>query len=147
MIAGVVLGVISVLQAGFNRKIAASIGLVPATVLNNAVLFAASLALLIWTKGPPSATGRLATAVAGGGGAMLLWLIPGLLGLSLVAGIPAAMARFGAAQVFIPLIASQLVVSLVWDVVVEGKEVGATGLVGAVFALVGALLVSIQQKG
>src|SRR5262249_1394293 len=70
-------------------------------------------------------------------------LIPGTLGILLVAGIPFVMSRFGAVQVFIPLIVSQIFGSLAWDCFLEGREVTLMKLIGSFVALSGVVLVSI----
>jgi uncharacterized membrane protein YdcZ (DUF606 family) len=140
MMAGVLLGMVSVLQAGMNRRIGEKAGLIYATLLNNAVLLAASLALYfvcrIWFKSATSPTPSFQS--------MPLWyLVPGTLGLLLVAGIPYVISQVGALRVFTPLIVFQIAGSIVWDLMLEGKEVSTPRIAGAVITCAGAILCQI----
>jgi transporter family-2 protein len=140
MIAGVLLGMVSVLQAGMNRRIGERTGLVYATLINNAVLLGASIALYficrIWF--------RSATTSSPSIGSLPLWyLIPGTLGLVLVAGIPYVISQVGALRVFTPLIVFQVAGSLVWDMMLEGRELSLPRVTGAVVTCLGAILCQI----
>lgn len=141
MISGVLLGIVSVLQAGMNRKIGETIGIPFATVFNNTILLVASVALALGVRfllKQPQPIIRL--------GALPLWyLVPGLLGLVLVAGIPYAIGEFGAVRVFIPLIFSQVLGSLLWDLLLEGKPLSLPRVLGAAITCAGALLCQMQN--
>lgn len=134
------LGVASVLQAVLNRRIAVSWGLAAAALLNSAVLLAAAVGVFVWSRKMPAAfpAGFAAPAVLGSGS--WWFLVPGVLGLSLVMGLPYAVGRLGAGAVFIMLIGAQIVTSLLWDFAVEGRPLAGMRIAGAVLALVGAAL-------
>ena len=134
----VILGIISVLQAGLNKKAAAKFDLSSAALLNNGVLFAMSFGIFLWFSRP---------GAAGTGG--LLWkdlspwkLLPGILGILLVAGIPWAMTKWGTTAVFIGLITSQVVTSVLWDKIAEGRPLDKSQIAGAALSFMGVLLMN-----
>jgi transporter family-2 protein len=129
------LGIASILQGGLNRRLGSELGMLPTTVLNNVVLLAASVLIFAIFKAPGITPYPKQFS--------WLYLIPGLLGIFLVAGIPYAISKAGAVQVFIPLIASQVFGSFIWDFLIEGKTVSVNGLLGSALAIGGAILASV----
>ena len=135
-----VLGVLIVIQAGLNRKIAAAWGLPFAALLNATVLLICAAGLVGWvglrSEGVPDVL-RLH-------GDLSLWkpwfLVPGILGLTLVLGGPWAVARFGAVHAFVLIISAQLAASLLWDLQVEGRIPSRVRLLGVGITWIGALL-------
>ncbi|MCM2279371.1 MAG: DMT family transporter [Oligoflexia bacterium] len=134
------LGVLIVLQAGLNRKIAAQWGLAGATLLNATVLVAAAalfFAFALWRDQALSPAFR----VQGDWKAFSLWFVlPGLIGFSLVLGGPWSIARWGAAHTFTFLISAQLAASLLWDWKVEQLPISRERLIGVFLAWAGVLL-------
>lgn len=131
------LGGLAVFQAGFNRRIAAAWGLAPATMLNTAVLLVVGLSFLWWSSAHRSARPQFFQP----GGSLeqfrLWWLLPGLFGFSLLTGLPYALDKMGALRVFVVLVASQVMTSLLWDATVEKIDITWPRLVGAGLALGG----------
>lgn len=139
-----ILGVMAVIQGGLNRQISGHWGLASATLFNSIVLLVASVGLLIIAKWRPELLPEF-FQMKGGFAAFRWWyLIPGLCGLALVAGIPLAMNRLGAFSVFLGLLGGQLVMSLVWDAMVEQRPVTLLRLAGAGMAILSAWLVGRQ---
>jgi drug/metabolite transporter (DMT)-like permease len=70
-----------------------------------------------------------------------LWMVvPGIFGFYIIAGIPWAVSRVGAARVFVVIVAAQCAVSLLWDALVSGKPLTLARGGGALLALVGVAL-------
>lgn len=140
MVYAIMLGFISVLQAGLNRRVGEHVGLISATLINNGVLLIVTLLLFIGFKifiQPHTQTGFSISSMS------FWYLIPGMLGIFLVAGIPYVMSRVGAVQVFIPLIASQILASFLWDIAVEGKRPSLLKAAGVGVTCLGSFMVSV----
>ncbi len=139
-IAPALLGIVVVLQAGMNRRIAQAWGL-PSAVLLNAGVFAvlaAGLFLFAWTRAE-SMAGVFRVRIDPS--AFAPWfLIPGSLGLLLVIGGPWAISRFGAVHTFTLLISAQLLASLGWDRWIEGVAISPLRVLGVVVTWIGVLI-------
>jgi transporter family-2 protein len=139
------LGFATVLQSGLNRIISREWGLSAVTFMNSVVLTVPAAVFWWVTYRWPE---KLPEIFQNPGGAFAQWSwwywIPGVLGLSVVAGIPFAIARIGALQTFVFLIAAQIVASMGWDAIAEGKAINLARVVGALLAFGGALLVNLK---
>ena len=141
VVLAVVLGVVAVIQAAINRQIALRWGLAPAATLNTGI---ATVAAAIF----------LGSFVALGGASFALqssvrladfrwyWVLPGIFGFLLVAGIPWAVHHVGALRVFVGIVAAQMVASVVLDHFAEGIPLTTTRGAGALLAVASVLLVS-----
>jgi len=128
----VILGVLAVLQAGLNRRISESWGIGGALLLNAIVL--AIIAIILYYAG---AFNNSKISMSD----FKVWfIIPGFLGLCLVAGLPMAIAKWGALNTFLWLIASQIIASGFWDFLVEGQPFSWKKLAGGMIAIAGAWL-------
>lgn len=135
------IGSFGVLQNTINKKYAETLGMPAALIVNNIVLLSCSLLLffairLVPSENLPEIFRQKETFTSVG----VRHLIPGLLGFFIITCAPWAIERVGAVRVFIGIIAAQVVVSLLWDIFVDAVPVSPTRAVGAVLALVGALL-------
>lgn len=139
------LGAIAVLQGALNRTIAGNWGLAPTIVLNNCVILTAGLALFGAVKFYPEFFPEAFRDKAGFTGFSWYYFLPGLCGLALVAGIPYAISKIGAANVFIGIVCAQMVASLAWDKAVEGIPLTWPRVLGACFAVLGALMLRIKS--
>lgn len=135
------LGVAAVLQGGLNRQIMGAWGLGQAALLNTLVLLAAVGVLLLVVKLRPSALPELFQGRGGIGDLRWWWLLPGLCGFALVTCIPFAIPRLGAFPVFLGILAGQLIASLAWDAVMEGRPLSLSRLGGALLAVAAVALV------
>lgn len=135
------LGLAAVLQGGLNRQIAGQWGLAATALLNILVLLVAVGALLALVRLRPAALPDLFALKGGLAQFRWWWIFPGLFGFALVTGIPYAISRLGAFPVFLGILVGQMVTSLAWDALLEGRPLTATKVCGAALAVVAAVLV------
>lgn len=140
-----VIGFLAVIQTGLNRRIAATWDLSSAGLVTGAVTTLAALGMLVLSRAAPDLVPALFRPKAHPSPFFWWHLVPGLCGFCFVVGIPLAISRFGAVQVFLGLIASQIIGSLAWDALIEHKSLTAMRLVGALITAVGATLVSLSK--
>ena len=135
------MGALGVLQNTINKKVADSIGLSLALLVNSFVLLAMGLILLLvgfYSNALPELfRSKLSFDV-------LQWkyMVPGFFGFTIIATLPIAIQRAGATKVFIGIIVGQILVSLLWDYAVDSIPVHPLKLAGAFLALVGAVIAS-----
>ncbi|WIG92856.1 DMT family transporter [Myxococcus sp. SDU36] len=133
-------GLAVVAQAGLNRRFAGQWGLMSAVLLNMVVATAATFAVYLAVRAVP---GLWPEAAAGQGrlsGFSPWHLVPGLCGVIIVLGMPWAMSRLGAVQSALLLMAAQLLTSLVWDAMVEGRPATLPRVLGSSLAFMGAAI-------
>jgi transporter family-2 protein len=135
------LGLAAVLQAGLNRQVMGAWGLAQAALLNTLVLLAAVAVLLLVIRFRPGALPELFLARGGLAEVRWWWLLPGLCGFALVTCIPFAIPKLGAFPVFLGILAGQLIASLAWDAVMEGRPLTPSRVCGALLAVAAAALV------
>ncbi len=131
------LGILIVIQAGLNRRIAAHWSLPAAALLNAAVLAIAATAVFYITASQRTVDLKSFSP---------WFLFPGLIGLTLVLGGPWAMARFGAAHTFVLVVAAQLLTSALWDLKIEGIALTTPRVAGIVLTWVGAFVATWKWK-
>lgn len=138
------LGVAAVLQGGLNRQISGSWGLAAAALFNTVVLLCVALALLALSRFRPDLVPSFFHLKGSLTAIRWWWILPGICGLALVAGIPWTISRIGAFPVFLGILGGQLVMSLAWDAWVEHHPVTLIRVFGAGLALLGAWIVGRQ---
>lgn len=139
------LGVVAVLQGALNRLVAKSWGLTPTILFNNLVILVAASVFYAVVRGfprifPESFAGKAAYA-------SFSWyfVLPGLFGFTLVAGIPLAIGAIGALDAFVLMVCAQMATSLVWDGIAEGIPPSWPRVAGAVLAVGGVLVSRIKH--
>lgn len=135
-----ILGLLIVLQTGLNRRIGAAWGLPAATVLNAVVLLSGALVVLAVSVYRPAWIAPAFGSHIDPKLARVWFVVPGLLGLTLLLFAPWAMARWGAVHTFVLIVSGQLVGSLLWDWKVEGLPVSKERLLGIALAWAGVFL-------
>ena len=138
------LGCLAVLQVALNKRIAGVMGLTQAVILNAFVLLVVALAFWLMARGSREQLGEWLVGSGGPGDFQLWWVIPGLCGLTLVAGMPWAAARIGALQTFVLMVAAQMVFSILWDHFAEDLPVTLPRVVGAGLAIAGAAVTAVK---
>ena len=134
------LGLFTVAQNVLNRQIADRWGLSATVVLNAATLLASTTLLLLVVSRAPQLFPDIFRAHPTWESARWWFVVPGLCGCLFTTGMPWAISRYGAAQVFVLVVAGQMVFSLAYDALVEGRPVTAPRAIGAGLAVAGALL-------
>lgn len=131
------LGVLSVLQAGMNKKIAQAWGLPAAVWFNSMILFMAA-SLLLWL----ASQSKIETLQFQFRQDNFYWwfALPGILGLILVFGVPYSMQKWGAIHTFILFISAQLLTSVLWDLKVENISIPPMRYLGLVITWLGAII-------
>lgn len=137
------LGILSVLQGGMNKEIGESWGLPAAVFLNSLILATASFAFYLVTRNSP----QWFSPIFHDHGSFknippIWWVLPGTMGFFLVMGIPPIISKIGAMNMFIGLVCAQVVTSILWDYFWEQHSISMVRLLGAVFSIIGAVLVS-----
>lgn len=140
VLVALVLGATTVLQAGLNRRIAIEWGLAPTVFLNALTVLVLGtlfyfLALYGWLGASTAQGARLAAW-------RWWWLLPGICGFALVAGLPWVVARVGALHVYVGVVAAQMCASLLWDVWIEGIGFSWVRATGAAMAIVAVAFVA-----
>ena len=130
----ILLGLGGVVQAGVNRLISDRVGLAHAVLLNTLVLLGSALLFRLFAGGSSDGFKEF----------KLWWLVPGLIGFSLVAGGPWVISRIGAVQAFVFIISAQLLGSLIWDLKVEHLPVSRERWIGVALVWVGVLLTTFR---
>ena len=139
----VLLGAVAVIQATINRQIAVRWGLAPAAILNTGVatIVATMFLGLVVTLGGTAFTFQSGLRLSE---FRWYWVLPGIFGFLLVAGLPWAVHHIGASRVFVGLVAAQMITSLAWDHFAEGIPVTTARGAGALLAIASVVLASVR---
>lgn len=145
MLIPMVLGLTVVTQGAINRRVGADFGLSSAVFLNAFLFFVLSGILLLWAKlAPHQVPEYWRIKDLNMDQARWWYLIPGLCGFLLVLGVPMSLQANGPSKTFILLIASQVVVSLLFEIFIFSTPISNMKLIGALLAAIGAAMVAIN---
>jgi uncharacterized membrane protein YdcZ (DUF606 family) len=131
-------GISTVFQGGLNRAVAEKTSL-SFSVFWNTLVFCFAAAIFFAVDQMRSTTEfRLAQWPS-----KFEWwsLLPGLLGLVIVAGIPLSLGKIGATRVFIIIVLTQLIVALAWDSYIQGTLPDLKQIAGIILAVISVLLI------
>jgi uncharacterized membrane protein YdcZ (DUF606 family) len=124
-------GAAGVLQGGLNKRLAPEWGLAWVLVITSIIVLVLSGVLLLTNAYP----GKLSWSD------MKWWhALPGFLGFAVILCIPISIEKLGALPSFLMVLASQIVVSGLWDRFAEGVALSGPRLIGAALAILGAWL-------
>ena len=140
-------GTIIVLQGTLNRQLGAVMGLGTAVLLNAAVVMAAAVVFFLSVRSAPDSFPELFRGSYAPGTFSPWMLLPGVFGFLIIAGVPWAISRLGAARVFVAVVVAQLVVSLLWDGLTGAAPISWQRVVGAGLAIAGVALASLGTPG
>lgn len=139
------IGIATVLQGALNRIITGEHDLAIAVLLNSIIYVVGSVSLFFLSR----KYGGFLPAVLKPHGEWenISWwyLIPGLCGLIIVVGMPVVIMKIGVFNMFMIVIAVQLVGSLLWDKCVEQIPPTPLRIAGACLAFIGVLLTSVKK--
>ncbi|MEY4630140.1 MAG: hypothetical protein RIQ81_260 [Pseudomonadota bacterium] len=134
-----VLGTLVVFQPAINRQIMDRNGLGFAIIMNHTTLFVLAMVtlggfILLGEKVPEIVRPRFSTGVN------WWYVIPGIISFTLTALVPFAITSVGAVATVVGMLAGQLLTSLIWDAVAEGRPPTWPRVVGMTLAMAGAML-------
>lgn len=136
----VLVGIAAVVQAGINKQAGERWGLAGSVFSSSMVLSAAALIIWLISLYSPDRLPPFFSAPANPRPFSPWFLIPGLLGLVIVTGLPWGIQKIGASLCFVIAIAVQMAASLAWDGVVEGRPFSWVKALGVGIATIGAIV-------
>lgn len=139
------LGLVGILQGVLNKQIAGAIGVAHGTMLGSVVTLVLSIILYLAVKFYPQAFPEFFHVKTSLTELKLWYLIPGIFGVMIVAGLPFAFYKLGAVKVTVGLIAAQMVTSVIWDSVIENLPMNWTKALGMVLAFLSVLLIMVVK--
>lgn len=134
-------GIIAVFQGTINRLVSEDLGLSKAVHLNNIVVFIIGILFFYVVRFFPQWFPAFIRPKDGWGHLSWWYIIPGLCGFAIVAGVPYAISKLGALRVFIVIVAAQVITSIIWDYYKEGIPVTSTRLIASVLAILSVIIV------
>lgn len=140
------MGAAAVLQAGLNRQIGGAWGLPIATLMNSMILTLAAIGTYLFVRFSGWGVPELFRIRDGFPRISWWYFVPGILGFTLISGMPYSIARIGALKTFVFFIGAQLVMSIVWDLWVEKIPISWSRVTGIVLVFLGSLLVVIRRN-
>lgn len=134
-------GTFSVLQNAINKNISSRVSLPLSLLVNNAFVLLLSVLLFFAARAiPAESLPEIFRPKGSMADFSVRYLVPGLCGFLLITLAPWAIQRAGATRVFIGIVVAQIVMSMLWDFLVEAIPFTPTRLVGALLAVAGAIL-------
>jgi len=140
------LGAIGLLQGALNRKIATHLGVTQTTLITN--LGTVTICLLAYFSARafpeylhPMFHIRLPLTTY-----KWWYAIPPIFGFLIIAGMPYAISEFGAVKVTVGLIAAQMVVSVFWDLFVEGIGLNTFKIIGITLSALSVIFTSLAKQ-
>ena len=142
----VFIGLLAVLQTGLSKRMASSMDLSGVVLLTTLTASFLAAGLFFLSRYTPDSFPPLFRPRSEG----IIWawwyFIPGVSALSFAVGMPFATVRLGAVQVFIALIAAQIVGGLFWDYLFEQRPISLLRIIGIAFVLIGVVLVTLESS-
>jgi len=137
-----ILGGAIVVQARLNKTIAETIGLSTAGMINGVIVAICAVFIFVLSYYFPAYFPDIVPFQRNKGQSLQWWyLLPGIIGFSLVLAIPLVIMGMGTLPVFLGIIAGQIIVSIFWDAYYENIPVNSVRVAGAALTFIGALLV------
>ncbi len=139
------IGAVAVLQGTLNREMANIMGLGSAILVNSILVLFLGGGIYALARFRPEWVPELFRGE-------LVWdkmtwwmVLPAIFGFCIIAGIPWAMSKLGASKVVVAMVVAQIVVSMLWDLLVDHKPLGWMRIVGGLLAIAGVVLVSMDR--
>ncbi len=134
------LGAVAVLQGGLNRQITKDWGLATAIFLNSALLLLITFCFALVCHFYPQFFPDSFPPKFGSSSWRWWFVLPALCGFTLIAGIPFAIPKLGAAGVFLCIMLGQVTFSMIWDLKVEQIPLEPKRLIGISLAALGLII-------
>jgi transporter family-2 protein len=139
------LGAIGITQGMINRQMSANIGLTQTVFIGNIVTILVCVVLVMLVKFFPQAFPEIFQFRSGPTSFKWWYIIPGIFGFIIVAGLPYAIYKLGAVKVTVGLIVAQMVVSVLWDIFVEKIPLNLAKSLGLLLAGLSTLLITLSK--
>lgn len=138
----ILLGALAAGQGMLNRNMATHVGLSVALVLSTLGVLAGALVLVALVRVAPQLFPAFILPAPGWTQQLAWWFVlPGLLGILFIAGVPWSIHHAGAAHTFSLAIFGQVGLGFLWDTMVQKVPVTTPKAIGAVLLLAGASLI------
>ncbi|MCB9062775.1 MAG: DMT family transporter [Halobacteriovoraceae bacterium] len=142
----VFIGIIGMLQGGLNRQISNYVGVAQATLISSVVSTLFCFVFFVYVQRNPQFFPSFFHIKSGIFTYKWWFVLPALFGFLIVAGFPYTLAKVGAVNLTIGLIASQAIVSVIWDIFVEGIPINTPKIIGILLSLSGIALTSLSSR-
>ena len=139
----ILVGAITVFQSGLNKIISTRLSLLTAVSINSLLFLFTSL--LCWFVYASNNWEKTMTELKQA--TYSPWyVLPGICGFLIVAGIPYSMGKIGSGKTFVLLIASQILFGLIWDISYEKKSFTLNQYIAAVICFASATWFTFSRE-
>jgi len=136
----ILLGALAVLQGGLNRLISSQHGLSVAAFSNAIVIILSGSLFFGVVKYYPQFFPEFFHPSTENYKFQWWYVLPGIFGMMLVIAMPWFISKFGSAQLFIGMLAGQLIGGMLWDMVVEGIQISFKRSLAVALAVIATIL-------
>lgn len=137
----ILIGAATILQSGINKDIGSKYSLSLAILFNGVILTLLAIGFFaqqnIFSSEPISGFRSFFSEFK------WQYLLPGILGFFVITGIPFAISKSSATKVFVLLVTTQTLGSMLWDYFADAKEIGLKQIIGVILALSGILTLTL----
>lgn len=140
------LGAIGLLQGALNRKIASHLGVTQTTLITNLGTVTLCLIAYFSARNFPEYLHPMFQIKMPITTYKWWYVIPPVFGFLIISGMPYAISEFGAVKVTVGLIAAQMVVSVLWDLFVEGIGLNTFKIIGITMAALSVIFTSLAKQ-
>ncbi len=139
------LGAISILQGAINKQIAGRLGIIQTALIGNAVTLIICIMVYFYAKKNNDHLPEIMRIKSHILTYEWWFIFPAIFGFFIVAGMPLAISKLGAAKVTVGLIAAQMITSSLWDVFVENLPFNTPKALGILFAIISVVCVQMSK--
>ncbi|RLA61467.1 MAG: hypothetical protein DRQ88_07970 [Epsilonproteobacteria bacterium] len=140
----IIIGMVGILQGALNKEMSLQIGVGQTVLIGMTLTFIFGITFYLVVKFFPDLFNPIYHLKA----PLTTWrwwyLIPGVLGLLIVALFPEAIYELGAVKTTVLLVAAQMVFSIFWDVTVEKLPITTFKSIGMVFAFLSVFFMGLK---
>ncbi len=139
------LGAISILQGAINKQISGKLGIIQTALIGNAVTLLVCFLVYFYAKKNNDQLPEIMRIKPSILTYEWWYIFPAVFGFFIVAGMPLAISKIGAAKVTVGLIAAQMITSSLWDVFVENLPFNTPKAMGILFAILSVVCVQMSK--
>lgn len=142
----ILLGCVGILQGAINGQISNTIGVAQTTLITNIGTVIICLVFYFVVKSYSHLFPEYFQIKVPITTYKWWYVFPPLFGFIIIAGMPFAIARLGAVKVTVGLIAAQMIVSVLWDMMVQGVGLNLMKVIGIVFAFLSVTFITLSKQ-